>query len=320
MKLKFKANKFIVLTLFFVCLVFIISPAIYAASCLNAVSVWGLKVLPTLLPFFIITRIIVNIIPPKPNVADKFFNKLYHTPALTSIIYVLAIISGYPMGAKLICNAYDNNYINKDDAKRMLAFCSISGPMFIVGTVGVSIFLSYKVGLIILISNIIASLLNGFIYRGKPSPLGSVEIKPIEQKNILEDSVYDALISVLMVGAYIVLSFLIIDLLKNLGIIHFIANGIAHLFKINPATIEAVLCGIIEITRGVIELQAAGSPLIAKTILASGLIGWGGISVIMQSASFLSRLKIKTRTMIAQKLTQGALSLIVAAIISMFIL
>ncbi len=320
MKLKIKANKFVVIALFFVCIVFILSPAIYAASCLNAISVWGLKVLPTLLPFFIITRIIVNTITPKPNALDKLFNKVYHTPALTSIIYVLSIISGYPMGAKLICNAYDNNYVNKQDAKRMLSFCSISGPMFIVGTVGVSIFLSYKIGVVILISNIIASLINGLIYRGKPNKICDVQTKPIAQKNVLEDSVYDALISVIMVGGYIVLSFLVIDLLKNLGAIQFLSKLISTPLKINSAVVEAVLCGIVEITRGVIELQASGAGEICKTILASGLIGFGGISVIMQSASFLSRLQIKASTMIKQKITQGLLCLVVTSIFAVLIL
>lgn len=314
MKIKIKANKLVVVALFFVCIIFIISPSIYAASCLNAISVWGLKVLPTLLPFFIITRIIVNTIPPKPNALDKMFNKVYHTPALSAIIYVLSIISGYPMGAKLICNAYDNKYINQDDAKRMLAFCSVSGPMFIVGTVGVGVFLSYKVGIIILISNIIASLINGLIYRGKKSPLSVVEIAPTEKKDVLQDSVYDALISVLMVGAFIVLSFLLIEMFKNLGVMHFVAKIIANLFKIkNTATVEAFLCGIVEITRGVIELQASGTGILTKTILGSTLIGFGGISVIMQSASFLGRLKIKTSTMVKQKFTQGLLCLVVTA-------
>lgn len=313
MKAKIKSNKILVFALFFVCILFIISPAIYSKSCLNAISVWALNVLPTLLPFFILTRLIVGLTTPKPNRVDKVFNRLYNTPALTSVIFVLSVISGYPMGAKLICNLFEGKIIEQDDAKRMLSFCSISGPMFIVGTVGVGIFLSYKAGLIILLSNILASLINGLIYRGKRKILQEKkEITFGEHKNLLQSSVYDALISVLMVGAYIVLSFLIVDLLKNTHVLSLIANFICKIFKFfNVKAVEAVLAGIIEITRGVLDLQASGISLSIKTIIASGIIGFGGFSVMMQSYSFLTTLKIKMKTMFLQKLTQGVLCLII---------
>ena len=310
---KIKANKILAIALFFICIVFIISPKVYSLSCLNAVSVWAIKVLPTLLPFFIITRLIVGLITPKANFADKLFNKLYNTPAITATIYLLSIISGYPMGAKLICDINEKGYINKKDAERMLAFCSVSGPMFIVGTVGVSIMSSYKVGIIILIANIISSLVNGFIYRGPKTGLNEKEIL-LEQKdaNLLQNSVYDALISILMVGAYIVLSFLLIDLFKNIGAFKFLSTGICHIFKFfNRATVEACFAGLIEITRGCLDLSACSISLVAKCIIASGLIGFGGVSVILQSVSFLSKLNIKVGKMILQKLTQGVLCVII---------
>lgn len=319
---KIKANKILPLALFFVCIIFIISPKTYSTSCLTAVSVWAINVLPTLLPFFIITRLIVGLITPKPNIADKLFNKLYNTPAITATIYVLSIISGYPMGAKLICDVHEKGYINKKDAERMFAFCSVSGPMFIVGTVGVSIMSSYKVGLIILIANIISSLINGLIYRGKKTILDDKNII-LEQKdnNLLQNSVYDALISILMVGAYIVLSFLLIDLLKNLGVLNFLSSCICHIFKnFNNSTVEACLAGIIEITRGCLDLSSCNVSMIIKTIIASGLIGFGGISVMLQSVSFLSKLKIKVSKMLLQKFTQGILCVVFTVPIALIFL
>lgn len=322
MKAKIKSNKLLVIALFFLCLVFIISPSIYSKSCLNAISVWAVSVLPTLLPFFIITRIIVGLIPPKPNFADKLFNKVYNTPMLTSTIYLLSIISGYPMGAKLICNLHEKEYINQTDAKRLLAFCQISGPMFIVGTVGVNMLFSYKAGLIILVANIIAALINGLIFRGKKQPLKDNELI-LEQKNddLLQNSVYDALISVLMVGAYIVLSFLIIDVLKNLGIINFLANTICIVFKnLNKNSVEAVLAGFVEITRGILDLSTTPISLATKTIIASALIGFGGFSVMMQSKSFLTKLKLKTSYMFLQKFMQGIICLILTIPLAIWLL
>lgn len=224
------------------------------------------------------------------------------------------------MGAKLICNLHEKDYINTKQAEAMLSYCSISGPMFIVGTIGVSVLSSYKAGIVILISNIVASLINGLFYRNKEKQ----EDKPIVSTPTqldLSGCVYDSLISILMVGAFIVLSFLIIDVLKNVHIISGIASAICFVFRIeNVSSVEAVLAGVIEITRGIIDLSSTSISIQLKTIISSALIGFGGISVLMQSLAFLSKLKIKTFSVFKQKLTQGLICLIVSIPLAYLIL
>ena len=117
------------------------------------------------------------------------------------------------MGAKLICTLNEQGIIQKKEEEKMMSFCSVSGPMFIIGTVGVNIFLSYKAGLIILVANIIAALINGLIYRKDKYVEKEVSYSGKKNDNILSSSVYDATLSILMVCAYIVISFLIIDVL-----------------------------------------------------------------------------------------------------------
>ena len=330
-------NNLITMLVLVVCFIFITNPSLYAKSCLNAISVWGLNVLPMLLPFFIFTRIIVSLCPPKKNVLDKPFKKAYHTPDGSFLIFFLSVISGYPMGAKLISNVYENKYIDNDDALAMLSFCSISGPMFMIGTVGVSIFGSYKAGLIILIANVLACLINGLIFRKKNKEAlikdnkidkniiiedkfkgdNSVTNKGVEvnnSSNILADSVYDSLNSILLVGAYIVLSFLLIDLLKNIGFISNVSSAICSVLHIKDKqnVVESALSGLIEITRGNIDLATTSLSLGAKTVISSGLIGFGGISVLMQSTAFIKNLNLPFKTVVKQKIMQGILATVCA--------
>ena len=373
-----------------ICFVFILNPSVYSKSCLNAISVWALNVLPMLLPFFIFTRIIVSICPPKKSVLDKPFKKFYNTPNGSFLIFFLSVISGYPMGAKLISNMYENKYIDNDDALSTLSFCSISGPMFMIGTVGVSIFHSYKAGLIIMIANLLASIFNGLIFRkrikskqiynkkednnflkgsnlqiknvdlslnreknlNKTDKIKDINIekdrtenrfikekledktneykeKKIEQNsdnknessNILADSVYDSLNSILIVGVYIMLSFLIIDLLKNIGFISNVASAICGVFNITDKqnVVESVLSGLIEITRGNIDLATTNISLQAKTIISSGLIGFGGISVLMQSSAFIKNLNLPINSIVTQKVCQGLLSTLFAIPLSFLV-
>ena len=183
-----KSNKIISLFLIIMCIIIMINPTIYAKSCLNAISVWGLNVLPLLFPFFILTRLIINLNQPKTNILDKYFCKVYRVPKGSFNTYFLSILSGYPVGAKLVSSMYHNKQISKTDAYKLLSFCSVSGPMFILGTVGISFLKSYKAGIIILISNIIASLLNGLIYRKKvDSSFQNSAIQENKNSNILTD-------------------------------------------------------------------------------------------------------------------------------------
>ncbi len=315
-------DKLIIVLILAVCLIFISNPSCYSSCCLNAISVWAFKVLPVLFPFFIFTKIIVALISPKQTKLDKLFSKIYHTPATSSTIYLLSVLSGYPMGAKLICSMYERGIYSTDDAKQMMSFCSVSGPMFIVGTVGVAVFGSVRVGYVILAANIIASLLNGLIYRGKNREQTQIKLEETApSSSLLADSVYDSLKSILLVGAYMVLAFLMIDLMNNTHIFSLVTKLICGIFSIkNCQSVNAVLAGIFEITRGVIDIQASGCPLQISAVIASGLIGFGGISILLQSLTFLKTLKIKTSSIVLQKITQGMFACLVALPLSLLFL
>jgi len=313
-----KSNKFITMLLFIICLFFIFKPNICAKSCLDAVSVWGTKVFPMLFPFFIITRLILNLSEFKPNFMDKFFAKAYHAPAGSFAVFFLSVLCGYPMGAKLICTMHEQNRISNDDGKKMLSFCSVSGPMFIIGTVGVAVFNSYKMGLIILISNVAACLINGLLYRGKLNT-GKNILYTSKTKNTLADIVLDSLSSILMVGCYIIISFVAIDLLKEVNAFYVISNGISLMFN-DPnlcKVIESILSGFFEITKGVIDLSLTNVNLAIKTVLSSGIIAFGGISILLQSVGFLNNLNIPIKTILLQKFTQCVLAVIISIIITL---
>ena len=318
-----KSNKFAILLTLFLCFIIALSPQTYAKSCLNALSVWTIKIFPTLFPFFVFTRIIVNLSENKPNFMDKFFNKVYNTPTGSFKTFFLSALSGYPMGAKLISVQYEKNQINSNQAKSMLSFCSVSGPMFMLGTVGIGILCSYKAGLVVLISNLFAALLNGLLYRSKKIKQQEKFIQaPIKTKFNLGDQVSDGLNSILMVGAYIVLSFLIIDILKNLNILSLISNSICCVFRLEQGhdVVNSVLCGLLEITRGIIELNCCNISIIIKTIISSFLIGFGGFSIFFQSAHFIEKLNIKKSFILLQKITQALFSSLISIPLSFIFL
>ena len=213
---------------------------------------------------------------------------------------------------------YNDGLINTNDAKKMLSFTSISGPMFMIGTVGVAVLGSFRAGLVIMISNILAGLINGLLYRNAPSHKNAASIKIQNSTNSLSDIIYDSMISILMVGAYIVISFLIIEVLHTTKILDTISGVLS--FIIDKDVVCSILTGIIEITRGAIDISNTNISIICKTIISSTLIAFGGVSIILQSLSFLKNLNIPTKTMLRQKFTQAIIALIISIPLAFLVL
>lgn len=409
--IKAKQRTIILLCLAVICL-FIISPANCMKSTLNGLHIWLVNVLPALFPFFILTKIIISLNQSPIKILDKFTNKFFNINA--GLIYTLSILSGYPVGAKMISNYYELGKIDKTTATDMLSFCSTSGPMFIVGSVGIGIFRSVKIGYILLISHILGSFVNGLIFtrlfktpslstsshlslnkvntqnkishdlnnnaKSSTSPIttkakelttkefnsqklfnipittdakgltlqtikniktfntsNSLTAKSLTaQKNssthslstnkstkisntTLNDIMYDSIISILMVGGYIVFACVIISLLNN-TIFPILSGFLGQLFSINSSAISSVLSGILEITNGILNLSLCPISIKLKVIISSGLIAFSGICIMLQSLGFLNKIGVKKSLIVRQKLTQALVTTVITVFIVLIFL
>ena len=67
-------------------------------------------------------------------------------------------------GAKIVNKFYEDGICTKQEAERMLAFTNNSGPLFIIGTVGISLFGNTTIGIILFITHILACLTVGLLF------------------------------------------------------------------------------------------------------------------------------------------------------------
>lgn len=314
-----KSNRILCIFIIIFLCVFISNPIIYMQSCLKGLSIWFYNVMPALFPFFIATRLLILLDIDDIPFVDKISYKLFKARNAGKI-FLLSLLSGYPVGAKLICDAQKNGQIDNISAKKMLSFCSVSGPMFIVGTVGVAIFHKASVGFILLVCHIISAIVNGIVFRkmyGIPQE-EKFEIKTKgKQKNILANSMIDSINSILLVGGYIVFAYILIDLFNNINVIPFVATILSKLPFLSGQyeTIVAFLNGLLEMTRGIVDVNATGVCLKITISIVSFLLGFGGISIFMQSTTFTRELNIKKPIYLFQKFCQGIWALIVSIII-----
>lgn len=326
MKKTLKSTGFLTIPIILFLIIFIANPSLYMQSCLNGLTVWFYNVLPALFPFFIATRLLIMLDMKSLPVLDKIIYKSFKTKN-SGKIFLLSLLSGYPVGAKLICDAHLRGELDLISAKKMLAFCSVSGPMFIIGSVGLAVFKSLKIGFILLISHILSAIINGFVFRfsykqEKGDDKTLIRENQKKSSNILGDSMLDSITSILLVGGYIVLAFVFIDLLVDLKFIDAMTKLICKIpFLKNCETeICSIIKGCVEMTRGIIDLNLTSLSLRIKVVFASFMIGFGGICVFLQSLTFTSELKIIKPFYLFQKFCQGVWACIISLILAIIFL
>ena len=90
---------------------------------------------------------------------------LFNVSGIGSYPFIMGIISGYPIGAKIVTDLYLNKSCSKEECERLLSFTNNSGPLFIIGTVGISLFGNTQIGILLFITHLLACFTVGFIFR-----------------------------------------------------------------------------------------------------------------------------------------------------------
>jgi sporulation integral membrane protein YlbJ len=278
---------------------------------------------PSLFPFFVATEILcqTNVI----STLGKFLNKpvqyIFNVPGEGVIAIIMGMISGYPTGAKIVSNFKRDNICTKEEAERLIAFTNNSGPLFILGTVGISILGSSRLGYILLISHVIAGICVGVIFRNwkKNSVKISRKIRLEEKKNnslkdlgrILGEAITGATKTTLTIGGFVVIFSVIISILNSSGMIVFL-EYISEKLNIPGEILTSMFSGIIELTNGVKALGALGNSKIILCLM-SFLIGFGGISVLLQVYSIIAKENISIKPYIIGKILQATISSLITA-------
>lgn len=296
-----------------------ISPEIYLIACSKGILVWATVVLPAIFPFLFFTKLltdlgIINII------ASKFtvFTSIFKTPPIGAFAFLTSILSGYPVGAKVVSDLYENGSITKEDAFKMTTFTSNSGPMFILGSVGIGLLLSRKLGLIMLFSHIIGALLNGVLYRNHKEKVNTINYKAQSIKKVSVQPaqlMWNSIMSILIIGGYICIFFVLIEMLNHLYIIPPIATFFASITGINSELFIAIFNGMLEMTHGCIDIAGLKLNDFTSGILCCGLITFGGFSTMMQAIVFLQKFQMRFSFFLRQKLTHTLFSVLICTLL-----
>ena len=318
---KLKRNILSIIFLAFTfCLVIFSSNNLQAVK--SGLTLWANSVVPSLFPFFVATEILINtdIINILGKLLNDYMKPLFNIRGEGSFAFIMGIISGYPVGAKIASEFRKNNICSKEECERLLSFSNNSGPLFIIGTVGILMYGSTIIGLLLFITHILAGITVGIIFRfwkrNTKSNL-STSSRKIQNNNIsfsnlgevLSNSITNSISTIFLIGGFVVIFSCVISILKASGILNILTSFISpvfNTFNIDTSFVSPLICGFLEITNGINSIsQIACKKLSINLILTAFLLGFGGLSVFLQVLSITSKTDLSIKPYIYGKLLQG---------------
>ena len=188
-------------------------------------------------------------------------------------------------------------------------------------------FYSKEIGLALLLSHFLASFTVGFLFRNYKKDKDELyrNCQGIEKNipkitfhnlgEILGESIKNSINIILTIGGFIVLFSVIISIFNESHIFNLIANFFAN-FGISENIVKAILSGILEVTNGLkLSSYLHEKSLYINIILSSFILGFGGISVMLQVYSVISKQKLSIKPYIYGKFLQAIFSAIYIIII-----
>lgn len=224
--------------------------------------------------------------------------------------FAVSVLSGYPMGAKVVGDMCRNDVIETREAKRLMSFCSTSGPVFMISAVGAGMLGSQTAGYIIAAAHYSGAVLNGVIYT---MFLGSCKKHirnndRIENYDLLEEltkSIFAGFRAMALILSYIIFFMFVMDILRLTGLFELI----------DSESVKSLMQGCVEMTVGCSSLTDADITVNQKAVCASMIISWSGLSILGQSANMLAGTEISFSYLVLTKATHS----IFAGIISLFL-
>lgn len=201
---------------------------------------------------------------------------------------ILGNIGGYPVGAKILASALDENRLSAQDAGRLLCCCFGSGPSFVIGIAGTRVFGSAAIGAAIFGACFLSSLIMAALMRGRGKIVLLGENKPCAPSAECFIGAVTSAARVMLTVCSMITAFSVIKaIFENIG-----------LFRLSERLLErsgasadagAILPALLEVS-AVGELSGKGT---LSASLCAGLLSFGGLCVLLQIAALSGKIPLK---------------------------
>ncbi len=254
----------------------------------------GRSVIPALFPFMAVSTMLVSLGFGQwaaPRLAGLM--SLYRLPGSAGSALLLGLVGGYPIGARTAAELRKKGLLTAAEAERLLGFCNNSNPVFLISVLGGGVFGSPRLGVYLWLVHLLSALLTGFFFRGgrgpapRPCPPRAASYQALSLPAAFVEGVRSACGSMLSVCGFVLFFFVLASPLASLG--GPLAAGLVGFWELFSLT-----------------------PLLAADrlsfVLASACAGWGGVSILCQTAAVLEGSGLRLRNVVLGKAVQALLA------------
>ena len=317
---RFQATRTFCITLFWilVCLGFgagiIHYPMVAFAAARRGLLTWWEIVLPSLLPFFIVSELLMGLgfVPLFGALLEPVMRPLFNLPGSAGFIIAVSYTSGFPLCAVLTSRIRNDHLCTRNEGERLIAFTSNASPLFMLGAVSVGMYRNPALGPLIAgihyLSNLLCGILLRFISQ-PPIPGQKPDVRPkqglasrvglllqasrLERQNfgsLLGETVQKTSITLLTIGGFITIFSVVIGVAEAAGFFNALIRTLtplAGLLHFDANILRSLLYGLFEITIGINETSKSSGSFVQQLLVIEALLAWNGLAVQAQVAGMM---------------------------------
>jgi sporulation integral membrane protein YlbJ len=288
---------------------FLIHPASALSGAKEGIALWYGQILPTLLPFAVISAILIssNLFERLSDV--KRFKRLRRIGAAELFVILCGFLFGFPIGSKLAADLYQKKLLTRKKAQILCSFTNNMSPMFVLSFVmdrqlqmpgwgPVTVFLLYApafaVGMIRLL-------------RVK-NPMGILHKKTASRFQL----------DMQIIDAGILSGFQ--TLIKLCGYIMFFSIGVKMLEDLTflPDIVKVMCIGLTEVTNGIVAIAGLSVSTQIRYVLAVCCLSFGGLCGLAQTGSMIQTAGLSLSEYLRDKVLLSLLSSTLAIVYLLF--
>ncbi len=321
----------IIITITIICfnIIILTFPDLIISSTKKSLLLWFNNVIPSLYPFIILNNILkeMNGFKILGTITKPLSKLLFKHNSDGGVAFICGITSGYPLGGTVTADLLNKKLICEKSANYFIMFSNNAGPLFIVGTIGVTMFSNYKLGYFLLLNHILSSLLLGiilsFFKEKEDTPLPYNKQYKLESNkkflNSISNSIINSNETILIIGGFIMFYSIIISILDVTNILDSLINIIVSFIPINKIQAKSIICGFFEMTTGISMLSKNISNLQIDLTIISGILSFGGLSIHGQTLSSVLKTNINVSNYFIGKTFHTVISMLMTYISYEFI-
>ncbi len=276
---------------------------------------WFQTVLPTLLPFFILSNLLIQTgaIDWIAMAISPVLCRFFRVSPYGAFTVLTGFLCGCPMGSKVTADLLRNGCITRQEGCYLLSFCNNTSPMFMISFVIWQNLqcskLTYPLLAILLLSPVLLSFLFRRYYRipreivFAPQHFRKPDAEAVRSEGMLDGCMMNGFETVTRIGGYMMLFSIILSL--------------AQTFPLKSFLLSSVLLPSLEITTGINMICGSDLAASARIIRSLALTSFGGWCAAAQTKAMIADAPLPFLPYIIEKL---AAALVTSLLVSIFLL